>query len=86
MTFPNPAGVATSLKLALPVPASVNVQIVDAGGRLVREFGLQDLPAGMTPILWDLRDSSTRSVRSGAYFAIARIGNVVLRQPILVVR
>jgi len=68
-SFPNPFNPATTISYELPNPATVNLDIYDVSGRLVRslERGVQR-PAGAHAVMWDGKDSAGRTVQSGVFF------------------
>ncbi|MBN2357016.1 T9SS type A sorting domain-containing protein [candidate division KSB1 bacterium] len=63
---PEPGEDAINLKLFVPVPDRVRVQIHNAAGTLVRSFS-RDLPNGRHEIVWDGRDQSNQPVATGQY-------------------
>jgi hypothetical protein len=77
--MPNPCTSRVTFRIRASDPVPALLSIVDAGGRLVREFSA---PAGDVP--WDLRDASGRPVAPGIYFAVARLGAEASRRSIVV--
>jgi flagellar hook assembly protein FlgD len=65
---PNPFVRRTSISLELPAPGSAAVRIMDIGGRVVRDFGVPELPEGRGVLSWDARDGSGHRVASGVYY------------------
>ena len=67
---PNPlvAGASTRFDLSLTAPAAVRVDVVDAGGRLVRQLVNGPRANGTTSITWDGRDAVGMGAASGVYF------------------
>ena len=59
---------ATEFQFALGKSATVELQLFDASGRLVRNFGALPFAAGRHAIEWDGRDSSGRTVGAGVFF------------------
>lgn len=84
--LPSPCRDASTIRLSLPEPAAVQVRILDAAGRLVRNLTTTEAPAGVTEVVWDTRDERGRPVASGAYFVSVSTGDRVLRRPVLVIR
>jgi hypothetical protein len=57
-----------TLRAALPTAMAARVQIFDINGRQVRLMSDGVLPAGGTPLVWDLRDDAGRRAPPGVYF------------------
>ncbi len=72
---PNPFTERTSLVFTLPSVSSVNVEIFDIAGRLVRTLESGVLAAGEHEILWTGRDDRGRQAASGIYFCRATVGD-----------
>lgn len=72
---PNPFSESVSMRLDLPDPADVRVEIFDATGRRLRD----DLGGGFAPgvlrIDWDGRDATGRRAPSGVYWARISAGS-----------
>lgn len=64
--FPNPTRGAAHLTWATSPRSAARVDVVDAGGRLVRRL---DVAAGSSQIVWDGRDDHGHALGSGVYFA-----------------
>jgi hypothetical protein len=65
---PNPFSSATSIRFVLPEPQTVRLDILDAGGRRLRELASGIWAAGDHVLHWDGRDGAGRSVAEGVYF------------------
>jgi PKD repeat protein len=65
---PNPFNPATSVKYSLRKGGEVSVRIFSLDGRLVKTLVEGPAAAGTHEVLWDGRDNSGSSVRSGMYF------------------
>jgi hypothetical protein len=65
--IPNPFSASTELRIGLPAPATVTVEVFDVAGRRVatREAALD---AGWQSLRFDGRDASGRLLPSGVYF------------------
>ena len=72
---PNPFRSETAVRLSLPEPAEVIVEVHDLAGRLVATLADGQLPAGANRLVWDGRDASDHEVASGIYFCRARVGS-----------
>ena len=64
---PNPARSATHLAVSLAGAGPARVEVLDLAGRRVRALAAGPLPAGITELDWDLRDSGGRRVAAGLY-------------------
>ncbi len=64
---PNPFNPATTIRFALPEPASVRLRIWNARGELVRVLIDQSLPAGYHDVQWNGRDDRGGTLASGVY-------------------
>jgi hypothetical protein len=67
--MPSPTRSATNLRYALPRPATVQLAVYDAGGRLVRRLVHGPKGAGEHSEIWDLRNADGRIAAAGIYFA-----------------
>ena len=66
---PNPFNPRTRMQIVLPDSGPVRLQIVDAGGRIVRTLLNETCPAGERSVIWDGRSDAGRTVPSGVYYA-----------------
>ena len=83
---PNPCSDAVALRLTAAGSGAWTIRVYDGSGRLVRDLGTRDVPAGMSVVPWDLTDAGGRRLPTGVYYAMARSGGSTLRHPILIVR
>ncbi|HEU4725541.1 MAG TPA: metallophosphoesterase [Candidatus Eisenbacteria bacterium] len=83
---PNPTRGAASIPFTLDRAAQARVLIVDVSGRLVRTVSSRSLPAGPHAVNWDGRDESGRSVASGIYFAVVRVGDREMKTRLALLR
>ena len=66
---PHPFNSGVTLGLALPSPQSAIVwHIYDVAGRNLQQMTQARVPAGMTSVRWDGRDSGGRALPPGVYF------------------
>lgn len=72
---PNPAEAGTSLTLALPTSASVEVAVYDVTGRRVRELCDGVLAAGRHELPWDGLGERGSRVPPGLYLVQVRVGD-----------
>jgi len=81
LNHPNPVLDRTVLAYALPRAGAVDLRIVDASGRLVRQLFSGEQHPGSYEILWNRADDAGRPVASGVYYAVARVdGQEITRQ------
>ena len=66
--FPNPFNPETTLRLEIPAPATVRLDVYDAAGQRVRTLLSRPLSAGLHSVNWDGRDADGHAVGSGTYF------------------
>jgi len=72
--FPNPFNPSTAFEVQLSSAAGVEIEIVDAAGRRVRELR-GDFGPGRHLLIWDGRDARGREVAAGVYPYTMRAGN-----------
>jgi photosystem II stability/assembly factor-like uncharacterized protein len=65
---PNPFRQAVRLRFALSRAGNVGLRVFDVSGRLTRDVGKSELPAGYHSACWDGRDASGRLAPAGTYF------------------
>lgn len=73
---PLPSSGRTRIDLEVPNEAPVEVVIVDASGRVVREFPAERVPAGTHSLTWDGRAADGARVPDGVYFYRIRSGEL----------
>lgn len=88
---PNPVTTRATIQLhvppaADPTPQRVEVKILDASGRLVRELDPLEVGSGEHRLLWDATDDHGRPLPSGTYFASVQAGSERSRQVFVVLR
>lgn len=67
--WPNPARGPVTLRVELPQPGPITLEIVDVQGRRVRRLVTMSLPPGTHLLTWDGRDDAGREAAPGVYFA-----------------
>ena len=72
--WPNPSAGATHFDFALPVAASVRLEVIDVAGRLVATLTDGVLAAGTHQARWSGEDASGRPAAAGIYFARLQAG------------
>jgi len=83
---PNPTAGATRIAFALPAPQRVELQVFDAGGRLVRTLLRGELAAGAHIAHWDGCDEASLPVTSGCYYCRLVTQEGTRRQTLVVLR
>jgi hypothetical protein len=68
LAAPNPFADATTFSFDLARPATVELSVYDATGRIIRRLPAGTLAAGARRLAWDGRDDDGRAVSSGVYF------------------
>jgi flagellar hook assembly protein FlgD len=82
--FPSVARRRATVVLNVPdARAACRLQVYDARGRVVRDFGLQ---SSKRIVSWDLRDDRDRDLPAGVYFIRLVTGNRVVTDKAVIVR
>ena len=71
---PHPAPGDVALRLVMPAPGSVDVDVIDSSGRRVAALAHGFHSAGEFTIRWDRRDARGAEMPAGVYFVNARSG------------
>lgn len=74
--WPTPFREMATIEVDLPGAAIIQVDIFDATGRRITRLGGTSYPAGNVSLAWDGRDSGSRVMPNGVYFARVRAGTV----------
>jgi hypothetical protein len=69
---PNPAQDRVEIRLDVPTPGSVDLDLVTADGRIVRRLSGLSAPTGLRSFMWDVRSGDGSAMPSGIYFLRAR--------------
>lgn len=72
---PNPFRSTTAFRVALPEPAHVTVDVLDAMGRRVRRIANGGFAAGVSRLTWDGQTDAGVPARAGAYFVRMSAGD-----------
>ncbi|MEZ4653755.1 MAG: FlgD immunoglobulin-like domain containing protein [Candidatus Eisenbacteria bacterium] len=86
VSVPNPTASSTDLRFSLAEPSDISIRIVDAAGRVIRDFESGSYPAGEHGVVWDGRDSFGRDVPPGIYFSRIAAGKLAVLGRIVVAR
>jgi hypothetical protein len=65
--YPNPFSAETQIKYGLEKPSAVSIEIFSQQGIRVRNWKLENQPAGNNVIVWDGKDSEDHNVPPGIY-------------------
>jgi hypothetical protein len=85
--WPNPSASGASVRFDLPAPGGfTTVRVYDLAGRVVRELGRDDLPAGTYELTWDGRNERGATVGAGVYFFRIETGKGSVQKKVVVVR
>jgi hypothetical protein len=83
---PNPTPRGAVLRLSLPAPAEVRLELFDLTGRRLRALGGGVQPAGASEIRWDGLDATGNAAPAGVVFYRASVGEKVLSGRLVVLR
>ena len=84
--IPNPSSGSVEIRLSLSGPAPVHARLMDASGRVIREFEEGLMSVGDQRITWDGRDDLGRELPSGVYFCRVRVGEVTVAERVTLAR
>jgi hypothetical protein len=83
---PNPFNPSTTISFRLDRDSVIELDIVDAQGRVVARLHSGFLTAGRHDIEWDGRDMSGRTAASGAYIVVLRSPVARFSQKLLLIK
>jgi glucose/arabinose dehydrogenase len=83
---PNPITTTASFALETVRAGHLTVEILDAGGRLVRRIVSGERDAGTQHLAWDAHDAAGREVPAGVYFVRAGLDGRSVTKSVRVVR
>jgi subtilisin family serine protease len=86
LTSGNPSVRTARWTLSLPRAGTVEANVYDVRGALVRRLAAQPFAAGRHALVWDGADPSGRPAGSGVYFVQARAGGQIARSRVVLVR
>jgi hypothetical protein len=84
--YPNPFNPSTTISFDLPEQATVDIQIYDVLGRLIRSFSFNNLPAGTHEVVWDGTNQHNVTVPSGIYIYQARLNQHKISRQMLLLK
>lgn len=73
--YPNPFNPATTIEYQLPSRGTVQVNIYNSLGQLVRSLVNEQREAGTHSVIWDGRDNRGNAVSTGAYYYQVRVAD-----------
>ncbi len=76
--YPNPFNSNTTIEFNIPERSSVELDIYDISGRLVRKLVSGEFPAGSNQVTWNGANDAGRDAASGVYFYKFSTGPTVL--------
>ena len=81
--YPNPFNGRTEISFDLPAPSDVNITIYDISGRMVRDYRMDEMPAGSHSVVWDGCNDSGQDVSSGVYLCKMQAGDYIRARKML---
>lgn len=84
--YPNPFNPSTTIEYQVPTRSTVEINVYNETGQLVRRLIEDTKEAGIHSVLWDGKDSQGRVVSSGTYFYQVRAGNFVDAKKMLLLK
>lgn len=84
--FPNPLRDRSTIAYRLDRPSHVTIEILDVGGRVVRNLVARTLPAGMHEATWDGSGDDGKALPSGVYFARVLAGEGTATERLILMR
>jgi hypothetical protein len=82
----NPASVPVHIRYTVPRPSTVQLDLVDAGGRRVTRLAQGQRPAGLHRVSWNGRDEAGRDVPAGVYWMKLTAGEERVVEKIVLTR
>jgi hypothetical protein len=83
---PNPTTRGAVLRLSLPAPAEVRLELFDLAGRRLRALDGGVRPAGVSELRWDGLDATGNAAPAGVVFYRANVGEKVFSGRLIVLR
>jgi flagellar hook assembly protein FlgD len=85
--YPNPASTLSAVEYELSQPATVEAQIVDANGTLIKSMLMGAQATGRHQVQWDATNIVGATVANGSYTCVIRTsGGAMLTQKLIIVR
>jgi hypothetical protein len=84
--YPNPFNSSTTLAFTVPADESIQLNIFDVSGRLVRTLLHEELKPGYYVRSWDGLDANDRQVASGTYYGVLSSRTVRLSKKMILLR
>ncbi|MFB3907172.1 MAG: FlgD immunoglobulin-like domain containing protein [Candidatus Eisenbacteria bacterium] len=83
---PNPFGPSTLIRFDLPRSSLVQIDVIDASGRIVSTIASQEFAAGRQAVAWDGTGSDGARVPSGIYYVRATMDGASAAEKLVVLR
>jgi hypothetical protein len=83
---PNPFADATTMRVGLPKPSEVTIEVFDVAGRSVRKERIATLPAGWRDITFEARDATGMLLPSGVYFYRVKAAGETIARKLVIAR
>jgi hypothetical protein len=84
--FPNPFNPATSISFSLSAGASIELNIYNLKGQLVRTLTSGQFTSGSHSIAWDGKDDEDKQVGSGLYFYQLKTNDQIILKKMLLLK
>ena len=84
--YPNPFNPTTTFSFELRYADEVQLDVIDARGRIVRRLLAESCPAGLTEVPWDGRDDRGRKLSAGVYLYRLRAAGLQYVRPATLVK
>jgi|GEM_PF-1710723 len=84
--YPNPVVNQAHIQYALPVAATVDINVYDVAGKLVRTLVSEQQDPGFYDITWNSFDDRGRNVAAGVYFVQMQTSDYISKNKIILVR
>jgi hypothetical protein len=84
--YPNPFNPTTTIEYQLPSRGTVQINIYNSLGQLVRSLVNEQRDAGTHSVVWDGRDNGGNAVATGAYFYQLRVNGLAQSKRMLLLK
>lgn len=84
--FPNPFNPSTVLRYGLANPTTVNIEIFNARGQMVKRYRREHLSSGIYSLVWDGTDQNRMPLGSGLYLVRMKADNYISTKRITLIK